>query len=168
MDKKILEELMALDARLQEDRLYEIALGEVDTQSFDPVAKAKAFEEAEGDAQKAKAFYIKHRVRRIRDQLVAEGVEAEVTAATEAEIAKYNNRQLKKQKAKDTGKGIVLGFMDFIVISVSSLVVFVLTFMAWVRLGGSFGVAPGILVLTSIASTFLIVRWLFEKRDNKP
>ena len=163
MDKKILEELMALDARLQEDRLYEIALSELDTQSFDPVAKAKAFEEAEGDAQKAKAFYIKHRVRRIKDQLVAEGVEAEVTAATEAEIAKYNNRQLKKQKAKDTGKGIIRGFTDFIVISISSLVIFALALFVWSLVGAG----PSLSIITSLASTFLIVRWLFISNDTE-
>lgn len=163
MDKKILEELMALDARLQEDRLYEIALSELDTQSFDPVAKAKAFEEAEGDAQKAKAFYIKHRVRRIRDQLVAEGVEAEVTAATEAKTAKYDNRQLKKQKAKDTGIGLIRGFTDFIVISVSSLVIFTLALFVWSLVGAG----PSLSIITSLASTFLIVRWLFISNETE-
>lgn len=66
-DKALLEELRSLGARLSEDRIYEKVIAEVESNELDAVAKAKAFEEAEGDALKARAFYIKHRVRRIRD-----------------------------------------------------------------------------------------------------
>jgi hypothetical protein len=66
-EKELLEELRSLGARLAEDRIYEKVITEVENNELDAVAKAKAFEEAEGDASKARAFYIKHRVRRIRD-----------------------------------------------------------------------------------------------------
>lgn len=66
-EKELLEELRSLGARLAEDRIYEKVITEVENNELDVVAKAKAFEEAEGDATKARAFYIKHRVRRIRD-----------------------------------------------------------------------------------------------------
>jgi phage/plasmid-associated DNA primase len=67
VEKALLEELHSLGARLAEDRIYEKVMSEVENDELDAVAKAKAFEEAEGDASKARAFYIKHRVRRIRD-----------------------------------------------------------------------------------------------------
>ena len=71
MDHKTLIELSKLTERLVEDRFYELALSEIEENSFDPVAKAKAFEEAEGKEQKARAFYVKHRVRRMKDELAA-------------------------------------------------------------------------------------------------
>ena len=67
IDEELLEELIALGDRLTEDRLYEIVVQELEQNIFDSVAQAKALEEAEGDEKKARAFYTKHRVRRIRD-----------------------------------------------------------------------------------------------------
>lgn len=66
-EHKLFEELRSLSERLAEDKIYEKVIAEVEDAELDAVAKAKAFEEAEGDDQKARAFYIKHRVRRIRD-----------------------------------------------------------------------------------------------------
>ena len=67
IDEELLKELIALGDRLTEDRLYEIVVQELEQNIFDSVAQAKALEEAEGDEKKARAFYTKHRVRRIRD-----------------------------------------------------------------------------------------------------
>ena len=55
-DRKILDELIGLDGRLYEDRLYELVMQEVLTEDFDTVAMARAFEEAEGEEQKTKAL----------------------------------------------------------------------------------------------------------------
>ena len=67
-DRKILDELVGLDGRLYEDRLYELVMQEVLTEDFDTVAMARAFEEAEGEEQKTKALYLKHRLRRLKDE----------------------------------------------------------------------------------------------------
>ena len=63
--------------RRREDRLYEIVFLEVERNEFDGVAKALAFEEAEGDEKKARAYYTKHRVRRLRDDLIEQSIIAE-------------------------------------------------------------------------------------------
>ena len=164
MDKKVLLELMALDARLQEDRLYEIALTEIDTNSFDPVAKAKAFEEAEGDEQKAKSFYIKHRVRRIRDQMIAFDIEAEVTSAAKAEEAKQNSRDLNKLKVINTAADTIEGLFLFILIAASSAISFILFVTILVMLGAGDIIAW----VASAASTFLLMRWIFKKKQSSP
>ena len=71
MDQQTLIQLSKLNERSVEDRFYELALSEIEENSFDPVAKAKAFEEAEGEEKKSHAFYVKHRVRRMKDELAA-------------------------------------------------------------------------------------------------
>lgn len=88
-ERKLLGEIRMLSDRLAEDKIYAQAMEEIETNEVDPVAQAKALEEAEGDAQKGKAFYIKHRVRRIRD------------LATEYEIWLVQE-QSKKEEVKET------------------------------------------------------------------
>jgi len=66
-EQELFQELRSLSERLAEDKIYERVMMELENDQLDAVAKAKAFEEAEGDSQKARALYIKHRVRRIRD-----------------------------------------------------------------------------------------------------
>lgn len=77
IDEELLKELIALGDRLTEDRRYEIAVQEVEENIFDSVARVRALEEAEGDEKKARAFYAKHRVRRIRDKISEQALIAE-------------------------------------------------------------------------------------------
>ena len=92
MDQQTLIELSKLTERLVEDRFYELALSEIEENSFDTVAKAKAFEEAEGEEKKSRAFYVKHRVRRMKDALTE-------FILNEAEKQKSQNELDKKQAA---------------------------------------------------------------------
>ena len=92
MDQQTLIELSKLTERLVEDRFYELALSEIEENSFDTVAKAKAFEEAEGEEKKSRAFYVKHRVRRMKDELAA-------FILNEAEKQKSQNELDRKQAA---------------------------------------------------------------------
>ena len=98
MDKKILKELSELNDRLAEDRMYEIVVDEIENNEFDKVAQAIAFEEAEGDEKKARAFYTKHRVRRIKDEISY--FVAELAATIEAE-AKRSAEQTKARKLQE-------------------------------------------------------------------
>ena len=66
MDAKTLKELSKFNDHLIEYRFYELARNELETNSFDPAAKIKAMEEANGDELEARAFYVKHRVSTIR------------------------------------------------------------------------------------------------------
>ena len=102
MDQQTLIELSKLTERLVEDRFYELALSEIEKNSLDPVAQAKAFEEAEGEEKKSRAFYIKHRVRRMKDALTA-------FILNEAEKQKSQNELDKKQAAiaADNAKQLV-------------------------------------------------------------
>ena len=111
MDKKILKELSELNDRLAEDRMYEIVVDEIENNEFDKVAQAIAFEEAEGDEKKARAFYTRHRVRRIKDEIsyfiaeLATTIEAE--AKRSAEQTKENKvRKLEEEKIKREAKEI--------------------------------------------------------------
>jgi hypothetical protein len=54
-------------SRLSEDKLIELVLAEQRQGEVDEVALAKAKMDAEGDDKKVEALYIKHRIRRIKD-----------------------------------------------------------------------------------------------------
>lgn len=116
MDPYLLHELIKLGDRLSEDRLYEIAVSEVEDNQFDGVAKAKALEEAEGDQNKARAFYTKHRVRRIRD-LIAE--QALMTEASRVQ-AEEERVQAEKERVREEnfGKGVFKWYLVVIIIFV--------------------------------------------------
>ena len=69
MDAKTLKKLSKFNDHLIEYRFYELARNELETNSFDPIAKIKAMEEANGDEMEARAFYVKHRVSIIRREV---------------------------------------------------------------------------------------------------
>ena len=96
IDPEILIELIELGDRLTEDRLREIVLAELEGNEMDGVAQAYALEEADGDEKKARAYYTKHRVRRIRDLIAQESIRAAEERAEEEERAKQ--KQAEKDK----------------------------------------------------------------------
>lgn len=97
-EQQLLEQLKSLSERLAEDRIYEKALEEMEQDRLDPVAKARAFEEAEGDGQKARALYIKHRVRRIRDLAAEYDVWLQQESARKQETKKQEQAQVTYRK----------------------------------------------------------------------
>ena len=60
--------LLGLDGRLLEDELYKIAWEEIEKGQLDSAAQARAIADSEGDDSKIRSAYIKHRVRRLRDE----------------------------------------------------------------------------------------------------
>ena len=114
IDPSLINEFIALGDRLSEDRLYEIAVQEVEANNFDGVAKAKALEEAEGDEKKARAFYVKQRVRRIRDIIAEQAIVAEqeriIASEEEAKILEEDKIILAKHRKiqEDASKNIFL------------------------------------------------------------
>ena len=108
-DRRIVKAITELSDRLAEDRLYKITADEMKAGSFDEVAQLRALEESEGYEKKAKAFYPKHRVRRLMD-LRAEIILEEAAAAAEekakrmATSANINMRRLSDSKIKDSLK----------------------------------------------------------------
>ena len=103
MNNKLLQELAELSDRRTEDRMDEIALSEIKNNELDPVAQAKAFEEAEGDPIKSRAFYTKLRVRRVRDEL----------NAFTAELVIANNQKEKIKFTNEKKKGAIIKFGIF-------------------------------------------------------
>ena len=105
IDPNLMSELIALGDRVTEDRLYEIAVDEVERNELDKVAMALSLEEAEGDQKKSRAFYTKHRVRRIKDAIAQQAVmaaqeELEAAERVRAEKEKYKTKAKKKSKRK--------------------------------------------------------------------
>ena len=127
IDPNLMSELIALGDRVTEDRLYEIAVDEVERNELDKVAMALALEEAEGDEKKSRAFYTKHRVRRIKDAIAQQAVtaaqeELEATEKLRAEELE-NERIAEIESNKNMTNGVLSAFAIAIIILV--LVVFV-------------------------------------------
>jgi hypothetical protein len=61
--------LLGLEGRLLEDELYKIAWEEIERGQLDPAAQARSIADGEGDNGKTRSAYIRHRVRRLRDEL---------------------------------------------------------------------------------------------------
>jgi hypothetical protein len=61
--------LLALEDRLVEDELYRIVWDEIERSEIDRAAQARSIEEGAGDKAKTQSAYIKHRIRRLRDEL---------------------------------------------------------------------------------------------------
>jgi len=98
IDPTILKGLIELGDRLTEDRLREIVIAELESNEMDGVAQAYALEEADGDEKKARAYYTKHRVRRIRDMIAIIAEEQRAEAAKKAnEKQKEEEREAEEQ-----------------------------------------------------------------------
>jgi len=95
VDSEFLADLAELSERLAADKLYEITISEVQNEQYDPAAKARAIVEADGDMERAKALYIKHRVRRLNDLLEQSKAEKKIQELAEAE---NKARRLTEQK----------------------------------------------------------------------
>jgi hypothetical protein len=87
IEEKNLENLFKLTERLTRDAYYERALRELSGGHLDQVAEAMALEEAAGEREKARALYIKHRVRRIIDLECRDSLENEMNAKHAEKIA---------------------------------------------------------------------------------
>jgi len=80
-EKKIFGDISSLSKRLADDHLYEIVAEEISPGDLDPVAQLKALEKANGNEERARANYARHRIRRLKDMaaqyVIMEQVEAE-------------------------------------------------------------------------------------------
>ena len=107
LDEELLDELSRLDSIMLEDQLYRIAILEIQNEQFDLVAQAKALEEAEGEVQKARALYTKHRVQRINAMLAQ--YKAVHIAQAKAESQKKREAKLSQttEQVRSFFRGIV-------------------------------------------------------------
>lgn len=131
IDPAILKELIELGDRLTEDRLREIVIAEIERNEMDSVAQSHAFQEADGDEKKARAYYTKHRVRRIEDMIAQESIrhEQEIAAAEEKEKERIEakKRYFEKENSdpfgsvgKTVSKIVIYGFGATVILTVIS------------------------------------------------
>ena len=122
-DKKISDELVGLDGRLYEDRLYELVMQEVLSEDFDTVAMARAFEEAEGEEQRTKALYLKHRLRRLKDVGLIKALIDEDQSSPTKLIENINSKIDKL--TKDRKKSSLLSLLSLLCLAFFALTDFV-------------------------------------------
>ena len=122
-DKKIIDELVGLNGRLYEDRLYELLMQEVLSEDFDTVAMARSFEEAEGEEQKTKALYLKHRLRRLMDESLVKNLIDEAQSSPEKLIENINSKIDKL--TKDRKKSSLLSLLTLLCLAFFALTDFV-------------------------------------------
>ena len=122
-DKKISDELVGLDGRLYEDRLYELVMQEVLSEDFDTVAMARAFEEAEGEQQRTKALYLKHRLRRLKDVGLIKALIDEDQSSPTKLIENINSKIDKL--TKDRKKSSLLSLLSLLCLAFFALTDFV-------------------------------------------
>lgn len=89
--------LRGLDSRLLEDELYKIAWEEIERGQLDPASQARSIADGEGDNGKTRSAYIRHRVRRLRDEL-------EILKSREQEKAKAKAKIAASGPPKDPGE----------------------------------------------------------------
>jgi hypothetical protein len=97
-DQKIITDLQNLSGRQAEDLLYNLVMAEISEDDLDPVAWAMAFEEAEGEEQRSKALYLKHRIRRIKDDILAVELDKKVQLLPESKVDLLNQK-IKEEKS---------------------------------------------------------------------
>ena len=74
LTKNAIKDFKKLGDRLNEDHLRAYVVSEIADNIHDPVAMNYAIEEADGDEQKTMAYYTKHRIRIIDDELKLQGI----------------------------------------------------------------------------------------------
>jgi ribosomal protein S14 len=67
--KKVKSRLLGMEGLLLEDELYHIVWAEIESNQMDPAAQARSIEEGAGDEGRVRSAYIKHRVRRLKEEL---------------------------------------------------------------------------------------------------
>ena len=97
-DQKIITDLQNLSGRQAEDLLYNLVMAEISEDDLDPVAWAMAFEEAEGEEQRSKALYLKHRIRRIKDDILAVELDKKVQLLPDSKVDLLNQK-IKEEKS---------------------------------------------------------------------
>ena len=99
--QELFDRLKGLDGRLAEDEVYRIVWEETQSGNFDPAAQARAAVEVGTDKEALRAAYIKHRVRRIYDELEAEKNRFQ---AEEIELERSNKENERRQKEEDLSR----------------------------------------------------------------
>jgi hypothetical protein len=103
-EDEVLKKILELNQRLTEDSLYEKVLDELKNGETDIVAEAKALEEAQGAREKARAFYIRHRIRRLKDIELAGFIEREALRAQE----RAQQEDIERKRKEDENRNFLI------------------------------------------------------------
>jgi cation transport ATPase len=100
-EKQLLNDIAGLSERLQLDKLYEFAASEIEEGQFALAAKARAVEDAAGDSSKVASFYITHRVRMLRDEMMAQTLKKEQDILKRQEQVAAHRRQEEEREERE-------------------------------------------------------------------
>lgn len=124
--------------RFFEDQLYERVYEEIESGQMDKAAQARAIAEGGGDDGAVKRAYIKHRMDRIKAELIAEEQAAQERAKAEAqaqkarqdaefakqqEIDKQERRQRRRESVATVKKVVLVAFTIYGVFTVLAILI---------------------------------------------
>lgn len=108
--------LLGLDDRLVEDEIYRIVWEEIESNQLDRSAQARSIEEGSGDKGKTQSAYVRHRVRRLKDELEIHRRDLEKhnkqTNAAEKPASRTNKSPPKKARQTCSLCGAKLGLFS--------------------------------------------------------
>jgi len=88
--------LRGLEGRLLEDGIYKVVWEEIERGEMDPISQARAVEDGDGEDGKIKSHYIKHRVRRLNDELATQSTTS--SAANKKKRTSHGGFKLQVQR----------------------------------------------------------------------
>ena len=104
-----LKRLDGLQGRLLEDELYRIVGEEIEAGVKDTAAWVRAVADGAGDDAATKSMYIKHRVRRLQDEISLSAAEAELQKAQQADLRLVKQKEKEMIKRQDIRNGTKAG-----------------------------------------------------------
>ena len=104
-----LKRLDGLQGRLLEDELYRIVGEEIEAGVKDTAAWVRAVAYGAGDDAATKSMYIKHRVRRLQDEISLSAAEAELQKAQQADLRLVKQQEKEMIKRQDIRNGTKAG-----------------------------------------------------------
>ena len=104
-----LKRLDGLQGRLLEDELYRIVGEEIEAGVKDTAAWVRAVADGAGDDAATKSMYIKHRVRRLQDEISLSAAEAELQKAQQADLRLVKQQEKEMIKRQDIRNGTKAG-----------------------------------------------------------
>jgi len=107
-----------INERELEDRLLELIGSELENKQYDESSWLRAFSDAEGNNERAKALYVKYRLRRMKDQVARRQMESNAQLAAQSkEILVNNFKELDNKVGSFANNLLILAVLLLILVS---------------------------------------------------
>ncbi|SDX82838.1 hypothetical protein [Roseicitreum antarcticum] len=107
--QQIIERVQGMEGRLIEDEIYRIVWEEIENGQFDTASKARAMAKCANDGAELRSAYIRHRVRRLKDEIAIANATRERTEREAAASAQQENRPSKEGVDKPAAPAFSVG-----------------------------------------------------------